>query len=255
MFETSQSSHRSENTRNALISVVVHAVVFAACVVVPLTRIAALPGWTSTTGLEAPARPVEDDPIDSIEVVDIGEVAGDGTIVPSLDRGSIIGPTTIPSEIAALVDEIGVARRDRTLPAIRKDSTGTGIGVIGAPGARPGIGAPPPPPPPPPPPRPPADPEPQRIRVSAGVIQGHLVERVAPNYPSLARAARITGTVTLEGVIDTEGHVTELRVVEGHPLLTGAAIDAVRQWRYEPYLLNGKPVDVVTLFSIVFRMD
>jgi protein TonB len=91
--------------------------------------------------------------------------------------------------------------------------------------------------------------------VSAGVIQGHLVERVTPDYPSLARAAGITGTVTLEGVIDTDGKVTELRVLEGHPLLTGAAVDAVGQWRYEPYLLNGQPIDVVTLFSIAFRMD
>jgi protein TonB len=61
--------------------------------------------------------------------------------------------------------------------------------------------------------------------------------------------------VTLEGVVTTTGTVEELRVVQGHGLLTESAIEAVRQWRYEPFLLNGQPIDVVTVFSIIFRLD
>jgi len=70
-----------------------------------------------------------------------------------------------------------------------------------------------------------------------------IVRRVEPVYPPLARQARISGTVKLTGVIGVDGRIRELQVVNGHPLLARVALEAVRQWVYEPTLLNGKPVN------------
>jgi protein TonB len=73
-------------------------------------------------------------------------------------------------------------------------------------------------------------------------------------YPPLARQARIQGTVRLEAVINKEGHIEELSVVSGHPLLIQAALDAVSQWQYQPTLLNGVAVEVITTIDVNFTM-
>jgi periplasmic protein TonB len=78
-----------------------------------------------------------------------------------------------------------------------------------------------------------------KVRVSSGVAQGLLIRQVQPQYPPLARQARIQGTVVLQAVIGKDGTVQGLQIVSGHPMLTGAAIAAVKQWRYQPYYLNG----------------
>jgi protein TonB len=95
---------------------------------------------------------------------------------------------------------------------------------------------------------------PQRVRVSAGVTSGLLVKRIQPNYPPLARQARIQGTVVLHAVISKEGAIENLTLVSGHPMLAPAAIDAVKQWRYKPYLLNGEPVEVDTEVQVNFTL-
>jgi len=95
---------------------------------------------------------------------------------------------------------------------------------------------------------------PQRVRVSQGVSQGLLVRRVQPNYPPLARQARISGTVVLRAVISKDGSIENLTVVSGHPMLAPAAIDAVKQWKYKPYLLNGEPVEVDTEVQVNFTL-
>src|SRR3981081_3874038 len=87
---------------------------------------------------------------------------------------------------------------------------------------------------------------PQRVRVSAGVTSGLKVRDVKPNYPPLARQARIQGTGGLHAVISKDGSIEGLTLVSGHPMLAPAAIDAVKQWKYKPYLLNGEPVEVDT---------
>jgi periplasmic protein TonB len=95
---------------------------------------------------------------------------------------------------------------------------------------------------------------PQRVRVSQGVSQGLLVRRVQPNYPPLARQARISGTVVLHAVISKDGSIENLTLVSGHPMLAPAAIDAVKQWKYKPYLLNGEPVEVDTEVLVNFTL-
>jgi protein TonB len=82
-----------------------------------------------------------------------------------------------------------------------------------------------------------------------------LLHRVEPVYPPLARQTRISGTVELTGVVGTNGRIRELRVVSGHPFLAAAALEAVRQWVYEPTLLNGEAVEVIAPITVNFRLN
>lgn len=98
-------------------------------------------------------------------------------------------------------------------------------------------------------------PTPQRVRISQGVTQGLLVHRVEPVYPQIARTARIQGTVVLNAIIARNGEIQNLAVVSGHPMLAPAAMDAVKQWRYRPYLLNNEPVEVETTITVTFQLS
>ena len=92
------------------------------------------------------------------------------------------------------------------------------------------------------------------IRVSAGVQSARLVKKVIPEYPPLARAARISGVVHLIGVIARDGSIRNLQLVSGHPLLSHAALEAVEQWIYRPTLLNGEPVEVIAPIDVYFNL-
>ena len=81
------------------------------------------------------------------------------------------------------------------------------------------------------------------------------MHRVEPQYPEMARKMRVAGVVELEGVIGTDGRLRELRVVNGHPLLARAALEAVRQWIYAPTTLNGDPVEVIAPITVTFRLN
>lgn len=96
---------------------------------------------------------------------------------------------------------------------------------------------------------------PQRVRISQGVTKGLLIQKVEPQYPPLARAARVQGEVVLSAVIDGNGQINNLQLVSGHPMLVQAAIAAVKQWRYKPYLLNGQPVEVETTITVIFSLS
>jgi TonB family protein len=96
---------------------------------------------------------------------------------------------------------------------------------------------------------------PGRVRVSSGVAAGLLITKVPPVYRSSAKSARIQGTVLLKAVIDQSGNVASTQLISGHPMLAPAAIEAVKQWKYRPYLLNGKPVEVETQLSVNFALS
>lgn len=100
-----------------------------------------------------------------------------------------------------------------------------------------------------------APPKPMRSRVSPGVAAGRLRKRVAPEYPQKARDNRIQGTVVLKARISTEGDVAELWVVSGDPALAAAAIEAVKQWKYKPFSLNGQPVEIETTIQVNFTLS
>jgi protein TonB len=92
------------------------------------------------------------------------------------------------------------------------------------------------------------------IRVGGKVQAAKLVRQVTPVYPPLARQVRISGIVRLEAVISRSGTIESLQVMSGHPLLTQAALDAVRQWVYQPTQLNGQPVEVLTQIEVNFKL-
>jgi TonB family protein len=94
-----------------------------------------------------------------------------------------------------------------------------------------------------------------RVRMGGNAIAAKLVNRVQPEYPELARQSRISGTVRMHAIIGKDGKVQSLTLVSGHPLLVKAAIDAVSQWRYEPTMLNGSPVEVDTTIDVLFALS
>jgi protein TonB len=93
-----------------------------------------------------------------------------------------------------------------------------------------------------------------RLRLGGNVRLAQPVHRAEPIYPRVAIIARVSGPVELEGVIGTDGRIHELRALRGNPLLVPAALEAVRQWVYEPTLLNGNPVEVVAPITVNFRL-
>jgi protein TonB len=97
--------------------------------------------------------------------------------------------------------------------------------------------------------------QPKRFRVSQGVTAGLLIRRIEPIYPPIARQARVQGQVLLAAIISKDGDIKELVLVSGHPMLSPAAIEAVRKWHYRPFLLNGEPVEVETQVTVTFRLS
>ncbi|HXM23805.1 MAG TPA: energy transducer TonB [Terriglobales bacterium] len=161
-------------------------------------------------------------------------------------EGKMIAPRSVPREILQVdepnapppVDIGGLSVPGSTGNSMARsgvlDSIGRGVNVIV------------PPPPPAPSTRPP--------RVSR-MMEGNLIYRVQPQYPPLARQARVQGIVVLRAMITREGKIENLQVVSGHPLLVKSAMDAVLQWRYRPYYLNGEPVEVGTQVTVNFTLS
>jgi protein TonB len=87
------------------------------------------------------------------------------------------------------------------------------------------------------------------------LAEANLLHRVQPIYPPIARQARVQGAVELRAIISKNGTIENLVVVRGHPMLSAAAIEAVRQWRYRPYLLNGEPIEVETEITVNFLLS
>jgi protein TonB len=118
-------------------------------------------------------------------------------------------------------------------------------GIIG------GIGAAPPPPPPPPKPKP----APTVQRIGGNVQASKLIKQPKPIYPPLAKAARVQGTVKFQATIGKDGTIQNLQLLSGPPLLVPSAMEAVKQWTYQPTLLNGEAVDVITTIDVNFTLN
>ena len=98
-------------------------------------------------------------------------------------------------------------------------------------------------------------PEVQRVRVSSGVATRLLIKKVQPNYPEEAKHAGIQGRVLLQAEISKDGAVQNLLLISGHPMLAQAAIEAVKKWKYKPYLLNRQPVAMETQIAVDFQLQ
>jgi len=195
-----------------------------------------LPTQRLASMLEAPAPPQAPAPVEHV----VARAAGSST-ASELDHNVLRLPARIPSKIAMVQDEGPAPLNATGVVGDRPGgvSNGTWNGVMDVIGS----GAPVVP-----------RTTPAKVRVSSGVAQGLLLRQVKPQYPPLAAQARIEGTVVLQATIGKDGTVQELRLVSGHPMLTAAAIDAVKQWLYKPFYLNGEAVVVETQVNVIFTL-
>ena len=244
MFEDSLLDYggrmKTKKPATVIVSFVLQFVIIGVLVLIPLIYTEALPKAMLTTFLVAPAPPPPPPP----------PAAPAPTIVHHVTRiiqqGKMMAPSVIPKKVNIIKEE--------ELPP---DVASVGV-VGGVPGGMPGgqaggvlggiiggIGGAPPPPP---------KAAPQRVRVGGNVQQAKMVRMIQPTYPAIAKQAHIQGSVILHAIIAKDGTVQELQLMSGPPLLVKAAMDAVRQWRYQPTLLNGDPVEVDTTISVIFSL-
>jgi protein TonB len=91
------------------------------------------------------------------------------------------------------------------------------------------------------------------VRVSSGVVAGNAISQPKPVYPPIARAAHVSGAVVLHAIINKAGSIERLEVISGPEMLRASALDAVRNWKYKPYVLNGDPTEVETTITVNFN--
>jgi periplasmic protein TonB len=240
MFEDSliESGNRlkTKRGRTTTVSFILEAIVIGVLVLIPLLFTEALPKAQLMMALVAPPPPPPPPPPPA-EVHVVKKVQTD------IINGQLRTPTKIPKKIEMIKEE-------ESPPPMMSGVVGGVPG--GVPGGQMGgvmgsiIGS-----------ANAAVPKmqtPQRVRVSAGVTQGMVIRKVQPTYPAIAKTARVQGQVVLQAAISKEGTIENLRVISGPPLLIQSALDAVRQWRYRPYILNGEPVEVDTTVTVIFSL-
>ena len=224
-----------------VVSVFGHSVVVAVLILLPLyfTQAINMPQFQKTL-LVAPPPPPPPPPA-AVEVM---------PRVPKsfFTKGQLFAPKFIPKKVAQIKEEARPPAATGVAGVIGGVPDGQLGGVLG--GILGGIGHAPAPAPPRP--TPVAHKGPYRV---GGKVQApRLIRQVQPEYPPLAKQARIQGDVVIDSVIDTQGRVTEMKVVSGSPLLVQSAIQALGQWRYQPTLLNGQPVAVDMLVTLHFTL-
>jgi periplasmic protein TonB len=244
MFEDSliESGGKLKTKRGytSIVSFAIQIGIIGVMVLIPLIFTEALPKTQLMTFLVAPPPPPPPPPPAAAPVHIVKQVQTD------IINGQLRTPTKIPQKVQMI-------KEDEAPPPVMATSGVVGGVPGGVPGGQMGgviggiISS-----------TPVAVPKvatPQRIRVSSGVQSGLLIRRVQPNYPPLARQARIQGTVVLQAQISKDGNIENLTLISGHPMLAPAAIEAVKQWKYKPYLLNGEPVEVETSVQVNFTLS
>jgi periplasmic protein TonB len=217
-----------------LISIALQSLLIGALILIPLIYTEALPKTMLSTFIVAPAPPPPPPPpmaAAKVKQVKLAQVI----------KTNPVTPTVIPKKIEvekdqAAAPDVAPSTQDNGMPG------GTGDVLGGIAGNGPVV---------PPPPKPQT---PQRITLGGKVAAAKLIDKVAPQYPEVARSAHVTGTVVLRAVISKSGDIEQLQLVSGPPLLAKAAMDAVAQWRYRPTVLNGQPVEVDTSINVVFSL-
>ena len=254
MFEqTFVGTGQTKKPVTVLMAFAIQIVMIVVLIVIPLLWFEVLPAAQLTSFLVAPPPPPPPPPPPAaappVKVVKV--------IPRQFDAGKLMAPKVVPKEVATIKEE--------ELPPPSSGVAGVVGGVPGgvaggAPGGVLGgiIGSVPsaaPPPPPPPPKKEEKAATPQRIKVGGNVQSARLVRQPRPVYPPLAKQARISGVVKLGAIISKDGTIQHLEVISGHPLLVPAALEAVKQWVYQPTLLNGEPVEVQTQIDVNFTLS
>ncbi|MGI9103027.1 MAG: energy transducer TonB [Terriglobales bacterium] len=232
---------RSKRGATTLLSFFLQAILLGILILIPLIYTEALPKQQLMTFLIAPPPPPPPPPPPAAAPVKVVQ-----KVISEMDQGQLRTPTKIPEKVQMIKEEetppptSGIAGVVGGVPGgVPGGQMGGVIGGIisSTPVAVPKVATP------------------QRVRVSQGVSQGLLIHQVKPTYPALAKSARIQGDVVLQAVIGKDGSIQNLKLVSGHPMLAPYAIDAVKQWRYKPYFLNGEPVEVDTQITVKFSLS
>ena len=225
------------------IAYIFEVIIFGVMVLVPLIYTEALPKTELMTFLAAPPPPPPPPPPPA--------AAPAPKIIHRVSVEDIMrAPTVIPKTIAQVKDEPEPTSAVGVVGGVPGGVPGGQMGGVlgGVIGGVLSAAAPPPPPPP----KPAA---PKRIRVGGQVEGARLIFGPKPEYPPLARMARIQGVVRLDAVISKDGTIQDLKMISGHPLLVSAAMSAVQRWRYQPTLLNGEAVEVATEIDVNFTLS
>lgn len=243
MFDDLVDSGEKKSTHKkwtVILSGIIQAGILFIFVLIPLIYTEALPKGSLTTFLVAPPPPPPPPPPAAAVTKVVKPMAR------IIQQGKMMAPTVIPKKVSIIKEE-------EMPPDV---SGGVQGGVVGGvPGGQAGgvlggiiggtnVAGPPPPP----------KPAQQRIRVGGNVQAAKMVRQVQPTYPQIAKTAHVQGTVILHAVIAKDGTVQELNYISGPPLLMKSAMDAVREWKYQPTLLNGDPVEVDTTISVIFTL-
>jgi len=230
LVDSGVANKKTNKSWTILLSTAFQVLCVVVLILIPLIYTEALPRAMMATLLIAPPPPPPPPPPPAVvEVKVIRPVAR------LLTQGRLMQPRAIPKNVTVF--------REAELPPEVAPTGGVFGGVdslLGGLGEG-STGAPPPPP--------------VRItrqRIGGQVQEAKIIARPNPIYPPLARQARIQGRVVLHAIIDKEGRVVQLEQVSGHPLLTQAAMAAVQNWRYQPTVLNGEPVEVDTTIDVNF---
>jgi protein TonB len=230
------NSTKTHKSWTVVVSTVIQAVLLGILILIPLIYTEALPKGMLTTFIVPPPPPPPPPPPAIQRIVK--------PVVHIIKNGQMMAPTVIPKKIEMIKEDptppdVGVS--GGVVGGVPGGSAGGVLGgIIG------GVGGGPPPPPPPKAKGP--------IRVGGNVQQANLLRQVQPIYPPIAKTAHISGTVVLHAIISKDGTIEQLEYISGPPLLMKNAMDAVRQWRYRPTMLNGEPVEVDTTVSVVFTL-
>ena len=237
---SSANPKRTHTSWTVILSSIVQAGILGILILIPLIYTEALPKETLTTFLVAPAPPPPPPP----PAAAIQRIVK--PVVRLIHNGQMMAPTVIPKKVEMIKEEElppDVGNAGFTGGVVGGIGGGTAGGVLG--GIIGGVGSNLPPPP---------KATPSRIRVGGNVQAARMIRQIMPVYPPIAKTAHISGTVILHAVIGKDGTVQDLQYVSGPPLLMKNAMDAVKQWRYQPTQLNGDPVEVDTTISVVFTL-
>lgn len=231
---------RTHKSWTVALSAIVQVCIILVMILIPLLVTEALPKTMLTTFLVAPPPPPPPPP-PAIAVKIVKPVAR------LIQQGKMMAPTVIPKKVNIIkeqelppdVSAVGVVGG---VPGGMPGGSAGGVlgGIIGGTGGGP-----------PPPPKPVVQ---QRIRVGGNVQAAKLIRQPLPIYPQIAKTAHIQGTIVLHAIIAKDGSVQEVQYISGPPLLMRSAMDAVKQWRYQPTTLNGEAVEVDTTISVVFTL-
>jgi protein TonB len=244
-------------------SLVFHGVLILLVVLVPLLAPQSLSRQALLVSLVSPLAPPAPAP-PPLAPAPLPKAAPPKAVKP-VDRPvvpeALVVPAAIPRDVVRVIDApaggelIGALGDDRLPEGMPGGILGGFLSSNSNANIPPAMAAPAPPPPPPPPPVAAAKPAAPTgpVRVGGMVKEPRAVKMVPPRYPTLASRARVGGMVTLEATLTADGTVSEIRVISGHPLLVDAAVECVKQWRYEPTLLNGTPVAIILTAKVNFE--